>query len=115
MAMLKVATAAARRASEHTMRVLPAFLLAVLCTPAQEPSVFQAGVSLVRVDAQVTAGDSRIVEGLTKDDFRILDNRQEQKIVHFSAGEENLDLILLFDISASMRPAVEAVARAARE
>jgi len=97
------------------MRVLSAFLLSVQCVLAQEPSVFQAGVSLVRLDAQVVAADGRIVEGLFQKDFRVFDNRQEQKIVHFSTAEENLDLILLFDISTSMRPAVEAVARAARE
>lgn len=35
--------------------------------------------------------------------------------MHFSAGQEALDLVLLFDISASMRPKVQAVAAAAHE
>ena len=59
--------------------------------------------------------DGPIFTGLTKDDFRVLDERKEQPILHFSADEEPLDLILLFDVSGSMRAVVEKVAAAARE
>ena len=45
----------------------------------------------------------------------MLDEGKEQPILHFSAGEEPLDLILLFDVSGSMRPKVQEVAAAARE
>jgi VWFA-related protein len=97
------------------MRPALLLLLLALCADSQDRAVFQTGVSLVHVDAQVNSGEGRIVDGLTKDDFRILDNRQEQKILHFSAGEEALDLILLVDISVSMRPVVQMVAQAARD
>jgi VWFA-related protein len=90
-------------------------LLAAGLASAQTGTVFRAGVVLVHVDAEVTAADGRILTGFTRDDFRILDERKEQPILHFAAEEEPLDLVLLFDVSRSMREVVEAVAAAARE
>jgi hypothetical protein len=80
----------------------------------QDSAVFRSGVSLVHVDAEVVSADGRILTGLTGDDFRVLDERMPQPIVHFSAGEESLDLILLFDISLSMRAVTQRVAAAAK-
>ena len=97
------------------MRAIPILLLAAVSVLAQEPPTFRTNVALVHVDAEVTAADGRILTGFTKDDFRVFDDRKEQPIIHFSGGEEPLDLILLFDISGSMRPEVQKVAAAARE
>ena len=77
--------------------------------------VFRAGVSLVRVDTEAAAEDGRIIGNLRKEDFRVFDNGKEQTIVHFAAAEEPLDLILLFDISGSMKAVLEKVAGAAHE
>lgn len=82
---------------------------------AQDVPVFRSGVALVHVDAEVVSQDGRVLNGFTQADFRILDERKEQPISHFSEGEEPLDLILLFDISGSMRPKAKAVAAAAHE
>jgi len=90
-----------------------AFLLAAALS-AQETPVFRTGVSQVHVDAEVLTADGRTVDGLTQDDFRVFDQGKEQRIVHFSAEEESLDLILLFDISGSMRIKVQRVAEASR-
>jgi Mg-chelatase subunit ChlD len=81
---------------------------------AQESPVFRTDVSLVHVDAGVVA-DGRIVTGLTKGDFVIKDEAEPQAIVHFAAEDEPLDLILLFDTSGSMMPAISKVAAAGRE
>jgi len=81
---------------------------------AQPASVFRASVSLVHVDAEVIAADGRILTGFSKEDFRVFDQGVPQQLVHFSVEEQPLDLILLFDISGSMRPVVEQVAGAAR-
>jgi VWFA-related protein len=97
------------------MRAIPVLLLATIPALAQEPPLFRSNVSLVHVGFEVTAPDGRVRTGFTKDDFRVFDNGKEQPIVHFSAGEEPLDLIILFDISGSMRPKVQEVAAAARE
>jgi len=92
-------------------------VLAILTASAlaQEAPTFKTAVSLVHVDAEVTAADGRVLEGFTKDDFRIFDEGKQQPIVNFSAGEEALDLILLFDVSGSMRPKIQEVAAAAHE
>jgi VWFA-related protein len=90
-------------------------MLAAALAFGQTAPTFKTGVSLVRVDAEVTAADGRILTGFAKNDFRILDEGKEQPILHFSAGEVALDLILLFDVSGSMRPKVQQVVSAARE
>jgi VWFA-related protein len=59
------------------------------------------------VDAEVLAKDGRIITGLTKDDFRVFDEGQEQRLVGFATEEQPLDIILLFDTSGSMRSKVE--------
>jgi VWFA-related protein len=96
------------------MRTAFSLLFASLAFGQGSPT-FQAGVSLVHIDAEVAAQDGRILDGFTKDDFRIFDNGKEQRILNLSAGDEALDLILLFDVSGSMRPKVAQVAAAARE
>ncbi len=96
---------------------MPLLILALLAVmaAAQETPAFHAAVSLVHVDAEVASRDGRIINGLRQDDFRVFDEGVEQPILHFSEGEEALDLILLFDISGSMRSWTQGVADAARE
>lgn len=74
--------------------------------------MFRSDVALVRLDAEVrTARGS--VEGLTKESFRVVDGGRLRNIVYFAHDEQPLDMILLFDTSSSMRPAVARVAEAA--
>jgi VWFA-related protein len=84
-------------------------------TPAQEPATFHADVALVHIDAEVTDHEGRILGELTRDDFRVFDEGKEQQVTGFSADLEPLDLILLFDISGSMRAVVQKVADASHE
>lgn len=94
------------------MRSLSLILFVTWICLAQEPPAFRADVALVHVDAEVTDG-TRIVTGFHKEDFLITDNRVPQKILFFAQEEEPLDLILLFDVSGSMRPSVAKVAASA--
>jgi VWFA-related protein len=96
-------------------RIIPLLAAAAIMAAAQESAIFRARVSLVHVDAEVVAQDGRILTGLSRNDFRILDEGKEQTIVDFSAEEQPLDLILLFDISGSMQLSVRAVGAAARQ
>jgi VWFA-related protein len=94
-----------------------AVLVAVVAAGAfaaggQDP-VFRTAVSLVKVDAEVSA-KSGIVEGLQKQDFVILDNGQPQTLRYCSQDELPLDVILLFDISSSMGPSIRRVANSAQ-
>src|ERR1051325_686368 len=97
------------------MYLLIALFVSSALAFAQDDVLFRSGVALVHIDAEVTSADGAILTGLTKADFRVLDERKEQTILHFSAEEEPLDLILLFDISGSMRAVVQGVASAARD
>ena len=78
---------------------------------AQDP-VFRTGVSLVRVDAQVTE-ELKGIDGLTKEDFEVRDNREVQPILYCSQEDQAMDLLLLFDSSGSMAPAIRRIAASA--
>jgi hypothetical protein len=86
---------------------------AVLAQTGAPDPVFRSGVSLVRVDAQAVDAAGHVVSGLTKDDFRVLDEGREQSLVNFSFEDEPLDLILMFDMAGSMHGKVLNVVRAA--
>ncbi len=90
---------------------LALLIFATLACPQDDP-VFRSGVSLVRVDAQATDSTGALVEGLTKDDFRVLDEGAPQTLVNFSFAQEPLDLILLFDTAGSMHSKLLEVVRA---
>lgn len=81
--------------------------------PAEQP-VFRAGVSYVRVDVQVVNG-KRPVTDLLKEDFRVLDEGSPQTIEYFGREAEPLWVVLLLDVSGSMRPRVQEMGAAARE
>ncbi len=91
--------------------VLALLVFATVACPQDDP-VFRSGVSLVRVDAQATDSTGALVEGLTKDDFRVLDEGAPQTLVNFSFAQEPLDLILLFDTAGSMHSKLLEVVRA---
>jgi hypothetical protein len=87
-------------------------LVGVVIASAQDDVVFRSGVSLVRVDAEAVDTTGRVVPGLTKDDFRVLDGGTPQPLMNFSFEEEPLDLILLFDTSGSMHGKLLTMVRA---
>jgi VWFA-related protein len=97
------------------MRLSAILGLALWAAFSQDVPTFRTGVALVQVEAEVVAADGRLLTGFKKEDFRVLDEGVEQPIAQFSWDEEPLDLILLFDISGSMRPKVQQVAAAARQ
>jgi Ca-activated chloride channel family protein len=80
----------------------------------QETPVFRADVTMVRVDAQVLEG-KHLLGGLTKEDFLVFDEGQPQKIVYFGRESEPVDLVLLLDVSGSIRRYVRQMASAARD
>ena len=98
------------------LRKLSAFVFAfaVVVTGQNRPT-FRSDVSQVHVGAEVLSKDGRIVTGLTKSDFRVFDEGQEQPVASLAAEEQPLDIILLFDISGSMRSKVKKVASAAHQ
>ncbi|MBI4892480.1 MAG: VWA domain-containing protein [Acidobacteria bacterium] len=92
------------------------YMMAVVCLGglcAQTPT-FQTGVSQVRVDVEVYDRGGP-VSNLALQHFKVKDNGHEQKVVHVTQNEEPLDVILVFDISGSMKKTVENVAATARK
>ena len=77
--------------------------------------VFRSDVSLVRVDAQVVNRDNRTVTGLGPQDFILREEGHPQKISNFASETMPVDVVLLLDVSSSMRPHVERIASAAHQ
>ncbi|MEJ1937969.1 VWA domain-containing protein, partial [Nostoc sp. NIES-2111] len=81
----------------------------------EAPVVFRSDVALARVDAQVSDRVGRPITTLTKDDFEIRERGTLREITSFSREDMPLDVLILLDVSGSMRPHVERIASATRE
>jgi VWFA-related protein len=91
-------------------------LSAALLAQQQEPvPTFRSDVSLVRVDAQVLGSDRRAITGLRPEDFELREMGELREIRNFSRESMPADVLLLLDVSASMRPHVERIAHASRQ
>lgn len=95
-----------------TLKRLGLLILVCAAAGAQEP-VFKTGVNLVRVDVEVLSGRNPIRE-LGAADFVVKDQGKTVSISHCAREEAPLDLMLLFDISGSMKPAITSVAQGSR-
>jgi VWFA-related protein len=95
--------------------VMPVLVTFTALLPAQERPTFQTGIAEMHVDGGVVGPSGRPIAGLLKTDFRVFDEGAEQKLTGFAAEEQLLDLILLFDISSSMRSQVATIVSAARD
>ena len=65
--------------------------------PPQQPPGLRVQVNQVIVPVTVKDGSGRLVPDLRKDEFRILEDNVEQKIVYFSADAVPLSMVLLID------------------
>ena len=83
--------------------------------PDDTDVVFRSDVSLVRVDVQVLDRDNRAITGLRAEDFLLREEGRPQPIRNFASEDMPLDVMFLFDVSASMRPHVERIANAAHD
>ncbi len=78
-----------------------------------ETPVFRSDVALVRVDVQVVGKNGSVLAGFTKDDFRVLDEGAAQPVAYFGRESDPLDVLLLLDVSGSMRRSLEEMAASA--
>ncbi len=82
---------------------------------AQQVPTFRTEVSQVHVDAEVLSADGHVITGLSGTDFRVFDEGKSQAIVALRGNEEPLDLVLLIDVSGSMRLAPQKLRAASQE
>jgi Ca-activated chloride channel family protein len=80
-------------------------------TQQQDPlDVVKVNTDLVVFDAQVIDKKSkRTIGDLTKDDFAITENGVKQEVSYFSRDELPLSIILLLDVSRSVRPIIHEI------
>lgn len=72
--------------------------------------VIKVNTDLVVLDAQVIDKKTRkVFGGLTKQDFEIYEENVKQQIAYFSQDQLPLSVLLLLDISRSVRPIVEQI------
>jgi Ca-activated chloride channel homolog len=71
---------------------------------APERPTFSTSVALVPITAVVHDAKGRIVRGLAREDFQVLENSQPRRILEFRATADGpISIGLLFDTSGSMR------------
>jgi len=77
-----------------------------VCAQEKEPiDVIKVNTDLVVFDAQVIDKKTkRIIGDLTKDDFDVTDGGVRQQISYFSRDELPLSVMMLLDVSGSVRP-----------
>jgi VWFA-related protein len=82
---------------------------------ADDPAVFRSDVSLVRIQVQVLDRSNRAIPGLGAADFVVRDGGRVQKIQGVDSENLPVDLLLLLDVSASMRPHIQRISTAAHD
>lgn len=97
--------------------VILLFLCASLIAPAQEVDpngVIKVNTDLVVFDAQVIDKRTRKVFGpLRKEDFEIFEENVKQEIAYFGQDQLPLSVLLLLDISRSVRPVIQTIGEGA--
>ena len=83
-------------------------LLLALILIGQDDPVFRSDSSFIAVDVQVLAG-LHAATGLKRDDFRIWDNNRPQAIAGFGTEDQELDVLLMIDVSQSTSAIQEAI------
>jgi VWFA-related protein len=116
------------------MRRVSVFLLALLALRAQDVSIqprerpraaqkaepaatpnLRVDTNLVLVPLTATDKFGRPVTGLEKQDFRVFDNKVEQKITQLGMDDEPVAVGFIFDVSGSIGGAMEQYRRATHE
>jgi VWFA-related protein len=82
--------------------------------PAATPNL-RVDTNLVLVPLTVTDKLGRPVTGLEKENFRVLDNKVEQKIAQLGMDDEPVAVGFIFDVSGSIGGAMEQYRRATHE
>lgn len=80
--------------------------------PADE-EVLSVETALVNIPVSVTDAAGRVVPGLARENFQIFENGVPQKIEYFASTEEPFTVVLLLDVSGSVKENLGDIKRAA--
>lgn len=81
--------------------------------PTEDPSLkthtkpMRVDVDLVLVPVTITDPLNRLVTGLERDNFVVVDNGEKQEIRHFSSEDAPISLGVVFDMSGSMQDKID--------
>jgi VWFA-related protein len=85
-------------------------------TPDSTDQAFRLDVRVVQVDAQVLNKKTRhVTPSLRQEDFLVFEDNVPQKITSFSQDKLPLSVVLLFDLTDSVRPVLKQLAEGALE
>jgi len=86
-------------------------LLLAVASAQNDLQTFRVDVKLVQVDVQVLdKKTSRPVGSLTKDDFQLFEDGVPQQIARISRDQLPLSVVLLFDLTDTVRPVLKTLA-----
>ena len=74
---------------------------------------FKTGVDMVALTVTVTDGAGKHITGLTGNDFTVFEDGAQQPLSFFASEDVPVDVALVIDASASMRPDLPLVQKAA--
>lgn len=82
--------------------------------PQQAPT-FRAGTKVVPLYTTVTDAAGRLVPGLAREDFEVLDNGRPQGLAVFSSEVQPITVVVMLDTSGSMTNNIDLVKAAAEQ
>jgi len=85
-----------------------------MAAPTREVTTLRKDVDLVLVSVSVLDSEQKVLTGLRKEDFQVLDNQKEQQIRYFSTEEVPVSLTVVLDASGSMEAKLPKAIAAAR-
>jgi Ca-activated chloride channel family protein len=105
------------RSSRSLLLLLPVLAAASAAAPAgaQEPTFKSTPARIVSIFATVTDPQGRIVPGLEKEDFTVLDNGKPQEIAIFDNSPRPFNVVVMLDQSASMTANLDLLKAAAEQ
>jgi Ca-activated chloride channel homolog len=77
--------------------------VAPFALPEGDPKPMKVNVSLVLVPVTIMDGMNRLVQGLDRNSFQVLEGKTEQQIRYFSNEDAPVSIGIILDISGSMK------------
>jgi VWFA-related protein len=75
----------------------------------------QVAPQLMRLNASVTDRQGRAISGLKANDFTVIENGEERRVMEVAPATEPFNLVLLLDVSGSVEDHINFIRKAARD